>query len=407
MITTRMSLPAATTRWIGRAAALALFAACAPQPSQAPLPRSPALKDVFKDDFRVGTALAPRQFNELDTMSVALIKTQFNTISPENVLKWEAVHPNPGVYNFGPSDAYVAFGERNNMFIIGHTLAWHSQTPRWVFEDSAGKPLTRDALLARLHDHIQTVVGHYKGRINGWDVVNEALNEDGTMRQSPWQRIIGDDFVVKAFQFAHAVDPNAELYYNDYNLATPAKRDSAVALVTRIRAAGVPVAAIGSQDHHKMDWPSAALVDSMFMAFRAAGVHANVTELDIDVLPRATQNNTADVALRAQARARLNPYAAGLPDSVQQALAKRYAEFFAVYLKHRDIIDRVTFWGVTDRDSWLNGWPVPGRTNYPLLFDRNGKPKPAFDAVVALARQSGMRPMKPHVEQSSDTAIPR
>jgi len=345
----------------------------------------PALKDVFKNSFRVGTALAPRQFDETDPIGTALVKAQFNTITPENVLKWEAVHPSPGVFNFTPSDHYVAFGERNGMFIVGHTLVWHSQTPKWVFEDSAGQPLTRDALLARMKDHIQNVMGRYKGRIKGWDVVNEALNEDGTMRQSPWFKIIGDDFVVKAFQFAHEVDPAAELYYNDYNLATPAKRDGAIALVKRIKAAGVPVAAIGSQDHHKLDWPSAALVDSMFTAFHAAGVHANVTELDIDVLPRATQNNTADVALRAQMQEKMNPYVAGLPDSAQQALAVRYGDLFAVYMKHRDIIDRVTFWGASDGDSWLNGWPVRGRTNYPLLFDRNGKPKPAFDHVIRTA----------------------
>ena len=237
-----------------------------------------------------------------------------------------------------------------------------------------------------MREHIRTVVGRYKGRIRGWDVVNEALNEDGTMRESPWQRIIGDDFVVQAFQWAHEADPAAELYYNDYNLATPAKRDGAVALVKRIQARGIPVAAVGSQDHHRLDGPTAALVDSMFTVFRAAGLHANVTELDVDVLPRATQSNTADVGLRAAAQARLNPFPAGLPDSVQRALARRYRELFAVYLRHRDIIDRVTFWGATDANSWLNNWPVPGRTNYPLLFDRHGQPKPAFDAIVALSR---------------------
>ena len=346
---------------------------------------APALKDAFKHAFVVGTALAPRQFMEQDQAAVALITQQFNAITPENVLKWEAVHPQPAVFNFDPSDAYVRFGEKYDMFIVGHTLVWHSQTPRWVFQDSAGHPLTRDALLARMKDHIQTVVGRYKGRIKGWDVVNEALNEDGTMRKSPWQQIIGDDFVVKAFQYAHEADPAAELYYNDYNLATPAKRDGAVALVQRVQGAGIVVKAIGSQDHHKMDFPSVALVDSMFMAFRAAGVHANITELDIDVLPRATQNNTADVALRAQAQAGQNPYAAGLPDSVQQALARRYGDMFAVYMKYRDIVDRVTFWGATDGDSWLNGWPVRGRTNHPLLFDREGKAKPAFAAVIATA----------------------
>ncbi len=367
-----------------RAAAMLLLLPAAVR-SQQPGTATPALKDLFKDAFVVGTALAPRQFFGEDGASAAFIKSQFNAITPENVLKWEQVHPQPDVFNFGPSDGYVRFGEQNGMFIVGHTLVWHSQTPRWVFQDATGQPITRDALLARMKDHIETVMGRYKGRIKGWDVVNEALEEDGSMRKSPWQRIIGDDFVVKAFEYAHAVDPSAELYYNDYNLATPAKRDAAVALVQRIRAAGIPVTAIGSQDHHKLDWPSAALVDSMFTAFRAAGVHVAITELDIDVLPRATRDNSADVALRAQAQARLNPYVAGLPDSVQQELATRYRDMFTVYMRNRDILDRVTFWGASDGDSWLNGWPVPGRTNHPLLFDRDRKPKPAFAAVVSTA----------------------
>ncbi len=376
--------------------ALLTISACATTTASPPVAATPpsttSLKDAFRGAFQIGAALAPKQFEERDTSSVALVKAQFNQVTPENVLKWENVHPQLATYNFDPPDKYVAFAERNGMFIVGHTLVWHSQVPRWVFEDAAGAPLTRDALLARMKDHIDRVVGRYKGRINGWDVVNEALNENGTMRQSQWSRIIGDDFVVKAFEYAHAADPAAELYYNDYNLATPAKRDSAVALVRRIRAAGIPVAAIGSQDHHKLDWPSAALVDSMFMAFRAANVKGNITELDIDVLPRATANNTADVAVRAQMQANANPYAAGLPDSVQQQLAKRYSDMFAVYLKHRDIIDHITFWGVADGDSWLNGWPVRGRTNHPLLFDRQNRPKPAFDAVIQLAKPPALVP---------------
>src|ERR1700712_604889 len=194
---------------IWRFAGVSMLMAASAQAQQ-----TPALKDVFKDAFRVGTALAPRQFDEIDAQSVSLIKAQFNTITPENVLKWEAVHPQPGVFNFTPSDHYVAFGERNGMFVVGHTLVWHSQVPKWVFEDSPGKPLPRDALLARMKDHIQNVMGRYKGRIKGWDVVNEALNEDGTMRQSPWFKAIGEDYLVKAFQYAHEADPSAELYYN-------------------------------------------------------------------------------------------------------------------------------------------------------------------------------------------------
>ena len=366
--------------------ALLAIAGCT-QARVAPAPVFSTLKDAFRPDFRMGTALSPRQFNETDTASVALLTQQFNTISPENVLKWEVVHPQPNVYDFTPSDAYVAFGERHGMFIIGHTLTWHSQTPKWVFEDSTGTPLTRDALLARLRDHIHTVVGRYKGRIGGWDVVNEALDEDGTMRQSPWLRIIGPDFVAKAFQFAKEADPAAELYYNDYSMENAQKRAGGVRLVKSLLDQGVTVNAVGLQDHLKMNWPTVAEEDSTISAFAALGVKVNITELDVDVLPQATQNRGADVGMRAAATAALNPYAAGLPDSVQRALTARYVDIFRVFLKHSASIDRVTFWGVTDRDSWLNGWPIRGRTNYPLLFDRSGRTKPAFDAVIALARR--------------------
>jgi endo-1,4-beta-xylanase len=372
------------------AAAFALAAAAQAQPvrkgsAETPL-AEPALKEVFRDAFRVGAAVNPRQFGEQDAEGVAIIRRHFDTITPENVLKWELVHPRPGVYAFEEPDRYVAFGEKNGMFVIGHTLVWHSQVPRWVFQDAAGQPVGRDTLLARMRDHIMTVVGRYKGRIKGWDVVNEALNEDGTLRDSPWRRIIGDDYLVKAFQYAREADPAAELYYNDYSLENPAKRDGAVRLIRMLQDAGVKVAAIGTQEHNKMDWPSAADVDAMIRAFAATGVKVNVTELDVDVLPRATRAQGAEVSDRAALQAGQNPYSAGLPDSVQQALARRYAELFRVYLAHKDVMDRVTFWGVRDGDSWLNNWPVRGRTSYPLLFDRQGRPKPAFDAVVRLAR---------------------
>ena len=374
--------------------AAALLAACQSAPRSGTASSALGLKDAFRDAFMVGTALAPPQFGERDTASVALITHQFNAISPENVLKWERVHPQPDRYDFAPADEYVAFGERHGMFIVGHTLVWHSQTPPWVFQNAQGQPLTRDELLARMKDHITTVVGRYKGRIKGWDVVNEALNEDGTLRESPWKRIIGDDYLVKAFQFAHDADPAAELYYNDYNLDYAAKRDGVIRLVRSLQAAGVPIHAVGSQEHLKLTTPSIAQVDSSIRMISATGVKVNVTELDIDMLPPATRNATADVSVRAGPAPNLDPYKAGLPDSMQVALARRYEDLFRVYLDHRDVIDRVTFWGVADRDSWLNGWPVRGRTNYPLLFDRNNKPKLAYQRVMALTRPGG-RPITP------------
>ncbi len=184
----------------------------------APAQVQPKLKDVFKGSFLIGAALNRAQFYEENTRGAALIKAHFNSITPENILKWESVHPKPDGYAFDAPDRYVAFGEQNGMFIIGHTLVWHSQTPKWVFQDDQGKPVSRDTLLKRMRDHIHTVVGRYKGRIRGWDVVNEALNEDGTMRESPVAEIIGEDYLAKAFEFAHEADPKAELYYNDYSL---------------------------------------------------------------------------------------------------------------------------------------------------------------------------------------------
>jgi endo-1,4-beta-xylanase len=346
----------------------------------------PSLKDVYHGAFLVGAAVNAAQFTGADARDAALIAAQFNSITPENVLKWEHVHPNPGVYDFDPPDRYVAFGEQHHMWIIGHTLIWHNQTPAWVFQDDHGQPVDRATLLERMHDHIRTVVGRYKGRINGWDVVNEALNEDGTLRQTPWLKIIGEDYIAKAFEFAHEADPRAELYYNDYSLENNAKRDGAVALIRKLQAAGVPVTGIGLQGHVKMDWPSAEQEDAAISAFAALGIKVNISELDVDVLPRATPKNGADVSLNVESQPALNPYVNGLPDNLQQALAERYADLFRVFLKHRADLGRVTFWGVTDGGSWLNDWPVRGRTNYPLLFDRHGQPKPAFEAVVRLAQ---------------------
>jgi endo-1,4-beta-xylanase len=246
--------------------------------------------------------------------------------------------------------------------------------------------VSRYTLLSRLRDHIHTVFGRYKGRIKGWYVVNEALNEDGTLRRSPWLTIIGEDYLAKAFQWAHEADPSAELYYNDYSLENPPKRAGAIALIKKLQAQGVPIAAVGLQGHDKMDWPSVALQDSTITEFAATGVKVMITELDVDVLPAPGQYRGADISVSAELQDRLNPYKQVLPDSVQRALAQRYADLFGVFLKHRAHITRVTFWGVADGDSWLNNWPVRGRTSYPLLFDRNGRPKPAFDAVVRAAQ---------------------
>jgi endo-1,4-beta-xylanase len=349
------------------------------------------LKGAYKGLFHIGAAINERQIMGADTRGDELLATQFDSISPENVLKWERVHPGPDKYNFELPDKYVAFGEKNHMFIVGHCLVWHSQVPSWVFQGENGQPVDRETLLKRLHDHIATVVGRYKGRIQAWDVVNEALNDDGTLRQSQWLKIIGDDFIIKAFQFAHEADPQAQLNYNDYSLENEAKRNGAIALIKKLQAAGIPITTVGIQGHDSLQWPSAQLEDETISAFAKLGVKVAITELDIDVLPRGVRSNTADVGYNIKSDPKLNPYPDGLPAAQQQELAHRYADLFAVYVKHSDVINRVTLWGVTDSDSWLNNWPVRGRTSYPLLFDRDGKPKPAFDAVIQAAKAGGTR----------------
>lgn len=358
------------------------------------------LKDAFKNDFLIGVALNKSEFTSENTKANALVKTQFNSISPENVLKWESVHPTRFGFQFGPADRYVAFGQKNGMFIVGHTLIWHSQTPNWVFQDDKGNrtvernrhPVDRETLLWRMRDHISTVVGRYKGKIGGWDVVNEALNDDGTLRQSKWKKIIGDDYILKAFQFAHEADPGAQLYYNDYSLENPAKRAGAIGLVKKLQAAGIPIAGVGLQGHYKMNQFQLTQVDETIKAFSKLGVKVMITELDMDVLPPATRSQAAEVSMNVALRAELNPYTNGLPASMEQAEAQRYADLFKVFLANKDSVTRVTFWGVTDADSWLNKWPVKGRTSYPLLFDRKYHPKPAFDAVIQTAQSQTMAP---------------
>jgi endo-1,4-beta-xylanase len=345
------------------------------------------LKDAFKKDFYVGAALNYRQISGRDTKSTALIKQQFNTISPENLLKWEAVHPQPDQYNFKPADDYVAFGQQNKMFTIGHTLMWHQQTPKWVFEEADGKPASRELVLKRLEEHINTVVGRYKGKIAGWDVVNEAIDDQqGDLRKTKWLEIIGEDFAAKAFEYARKADPKAELYYNDYSLYRPEKRAGVIKLVKSLQAKGIKVNAIGMQGHYGLTKPSLEQVEASIVAFSQLGCKVNFTELDIDVLPNPSRRQGADIAETFAADAKYNVYTTGLPDSVQQQLTKRYADLFALFRKHRNVIDRVTLWGVTDADSWLNDWPIKGRTSYPLLFDRNYQPKPAVQAVLQMAK---------------------
>jgi endo-1,4-beta-xylanase len=351
----------------------------------APADATPALKDVYKDAFLIGGAMNLAHINGEDQQGLTLIKTHFNSITPENHTKWEHIHPEPDTYNFEAADRFVQFGEQNGMFMVGHPLVWHSQTPQWVFQDADGKALDREALLQRMREHIQTVVGRYKGRIQAWDVVNEAVGDDGSLRASPWHTIIGEDYIEKAFEYANEADPDAELYYNDYSLESPAKRATTVALIRSLLDKGIRVTAVGTQGHWGFDWPALDELSKTITDFSSLGIKVMVTEMEIEVLP--TNYQGADIAKTGEWDEKIDPYRNGFPEEMQQKLAQRYRELFKTLLDHRDVITRVTFWGVTDGDSWKNNWPIRGRTNHPLLFDRAGKPKPAFYSVVEVARQ--------------------
>ncbi|MDR8394132.1 endo-1,4-beta-xylanase [Aliifodinibius sp. S!AR15-10] len=347
-----------------------------------------ALAQAYKDQFKIGVALNRFQIDGNIPEATSLITKHFNSITPENLLKWERVHPQPDEYNFGPADSYAAFGEQHNMFIVGHTLVWHSQVSDWVFTDEDGDALNREALLQRMKDHISTVVGRYKGRIDGWDVLNEAVLDNGEVRKSKWYELVGEDYVEKAFQYAHEADPDAELYYNDYNLSKPEKREAVIKLVKRLQSKDIPIHGIGMQAHLKIDTPSVEALEESIQAFSDLGLKVMITELDIDLLPREEQVDVEVPEDGEEMPAELNPYTESLPDSMQQKLRERYVALFELFSKHQDKIDRVTFWGLNDGQSWLNNFPIGGRTNYPLLFDREYNPKPAFYGVMDVATDS-------------------
>jgi endo-1,4-beta-xylanase len=340
-----------------------------------------SLKTTFKDNFLIGAALNSSQFMREDYQAEKLIRTQFNSISPENVMKWESIHPEQQNYNFTSADKYVEFGLEENMFIIGHTLVWHSQLPAWVVSGSS--PKDSAIVLNRIKEHISTVVGRYKGKIKGWDVVNEALEEDGTLRKSDYLRVLGESYIKKAFEYAALADPKAELYYNDYNLEIPAKREGAIRLIKKLKAKGVKVDGIGMQGHWGLTFPTLEEIEKSIVLYSELGVKVMITEMDISVLKNPWDFNGADVSQKFEEDDKLNPYPKELPDSVQALLAERYKSIFQIFYKHRDKISRVTFWGVNDGQSWLNSFPISNRTNYPLLFDRNYKPKPAYFAVLS------------------------
>lgn len=359
-------------------AAAALLSACGgSKPSAA---EETSLKEAFGDKFLVGVAINARQVTGEDSIGQALVKRHFNAIVAEDCMKSANIHPEENRYDFKKADEFVKFGEENGLAMTGHCLIWHSQCAPWLFTDGEGKQVSAEVLKQRMKEHISTVVGRYKGKLKGWDVVNEAINDDGSWRQTKFYEILGEEYVPLAFQYAHEADPDAELYYNDYGMHHPGRREGVVKLVKWLQEKGIRIDAVGLQGHMGMDYPSLEDFEKSMTDFAACGVKLMITEWEMSALP--TVHQAANISDTVAFRKAMNPYPDALPDSVSQVWNSRMKAFFKLFMKHSDVMDRVTVWGVSDGDSWKNDFPVRGRKEYPLLFDRNHEMKPFLKELM-------------------------
>jgi endo-1,4-beta-xylanase len=336
------------------------------------------LKGSWGKTFDIGAAVPADGLSNAEEL---LLRTQFTTITPENGMKAQFTEPRENSFNFNLADKTLELAERNHLKINGHTLVWHNQTPDWFFKDQ-NLPAKGDLVLKRLKNHITTEVTRYRGKVDTWDVVNEVISDKPQeyLRKSKWLNAIGDSYIAQAFITAHAGDPDAKLYLNDYDIETPGKREKALRLVRELQKQRVPIDGVGIQGHWALDDVHYADIEDAIVAFHALGVKVAISELDLDVVPRATTG--ADITARDTVLD--DPYVNGCPRSVLERQAAQYARLFAIFAKHSDAISRVTFWGLHDGRSWLNTWPHK-RSNFALLFSRDLQPKPALAAVCEQA----------------------
>lgn len=339
--------------------------------SQNEASRDKGLKDFYADFFDIGVAVSPRALRSDES---SLIETHFNSLTAENVMKSQVIHPKENTYDWAQADSIVAYAQRHNMKLRGHTLVWHNQTPPWLFIGSDGKTVAKDVLLERMRAHIHAVVSRYKGKVYAWDVVNEAVSDQKGeyLRKSKFLEIIGEDYIAKAFQFAHEADPDALLFYNDYNEIDSVKRSKIIRLAKELRKAGVPIHGIGLQGHWAINEPSRPQLEQTLADFSNTGLTLHITELDISVYPkehnareRKAEDNNAE-----------------FNTEKRQKQEEVYAMCFEFFRKYKANIRSVTFWNISDRHSWLDNFPVKGRKDYPLMFDENLQPKTAYYRVT-------------------------
>jgi len=342
------------------------------------------LADTFRDKFHIGTAISNDTLENNNSRLLKLIAREFNTITAENDMKWEMIRPSLDKWNWKLADKFVDFGRKNQMLMVGHALVWHAQIPNDVFFEN-GRPRLKEGLLKIMEDHILTMVDRYKNSIAVWDVVNEAIDND-KWRRTNWFKYIGSEYFEKAFQYAREADPSAHLIYNDYGMDSPAKQDFLLDAIRRLKSKGIKVDGVGMQLHAALDGPSAKQVEDAIVKFAKAGLQVHITEMDLDVLPKVDDYSGAEISTNYSYNEKLNPYVSGLPEKISKLHTKRYTELFEVFVRHSDKVARVSTWGTVDSESWKNGWPVNGRTNYPLLFDRNYRPKEAYHSIKSLVQ---------------------
>ena len=357
-----------------------------------------SLKDVYKDSFKMGVAIGRMQISGRIPQATDLVLQHFNSISPENDMKPEVIHPREDTWNFGPADDYCKFGRDHGMHVHAHTLVWHNQTPDFFWNHADGTPKSHDELVETMRSYIETVCKHFNGKVDSWDVLNEVIGEYGEYRDKGWIHAFGGDgeLVARlAFQFAQQYcDPNIELYYNDFNAWRPAKVDGICKMVEMLRANGIRIDGVGMQAHWGLNYPKTEYIEQAIERYSALGLKVMITELDVDVLPVTKEaqvfgQSMSDPMYQLEEFMEfLNPYKDGLPDEVEDQHAQRYAELFQIFYKYRDKIDRVTLWGLQDGNSWKNGYPVARRTNYPLLFKRDYSPHKALDAVLRVPSEA-------------------
>lgn len=357
-----------------------IFSHCKTQ-QQSGSPAAKGLKDYYKDYFLMGAAVTPRSLHGADS---ALIVQQFNSLTAENAMKMGPIHPGENVYNWKDADSIVAFAKKHKLKMRGHTLLWHNQSPGWMYKDAHGDTVTKEVLLQRLKTHITEVVSRYKDDIYAWDVVNEVIDDNDSIfyRKTAFYKIAGEEIIAKAFEYAHAADPKAILFYNDYSTENPKKREKIFEMIKKMKANGVPVHGVGLQGHWSISHPPREEIEKSIEMFSSLGLQVQVTELDVSVYSGRQGGQLAQSQ---------RDTASTFTSEMEQLQREKYKMAFEVFRKYRKQVTGVTFWNVTDRYSWLDR---RGRKNYPLLFDQNHQPKKAYWDVVNFQPESSSPNMK-------------